>query len=100
MVVGIKGGKEAKAYQEFLASFEDPNVYNVGEIGIGTNPEAKYTGAPIEDERVEGGVIIGIGQNILHGGVVKAKTHTDAIVMRPSLEMDGRMVIEDGNLQI
>lgn len=100
MVVDTQGGKEARVYKEFLASFEDPNVYNLAEIGIGTNPQAKYTGAPIEDERVEGGVIIGIGQNILHGGKVKAKTHTDAIVLSPSVEMDGKMVIEKGRLKI
>jgi 2,5-dihydroxypyridine 5,6-dioxygenase len=100
MVVDIRGGKEAKVYKEFLASFGDPNVYNLAEIGMGMNPQAKYTGAPIEDERVEGGVIVGIGQNILHGGKVKAKTHTDAIVLSPSLEMDGKMVIENGKLKI
>lgn len=99
-VVNIQGGKEAKVYEEFLSSFEDSNVYNLGEIGIGTNPQARYTGVPIEDERVEGGVIIGIGQNILHGGVVKAKTHTDAIVLSPNLEMDGKMIIESGKLKI
>lgn len=100
MVVDIQGGKEAKVYKDFLSSFEDPNVYNLGEIGIGTNPQARYTGAPIEDERVEGGVIIGIGHNIFHGGKVKAKTHTDAIVLSPSLEMDGKMIIENGKLKI
>jgi len=100
MVVDIQGGKEAKVYKEFLSSFKDPNVYNLAEIGIGTNPQAKYTGAPIEDERVEGGVIVGIGQNILHGGKVKAKTHTDAIVLSPNLEMDGKMFIENGKLKL
>jgi leucyl aminopeptidase (aminopeptidase T) len=100
MVVDIQGAKEAKIFGEFLSSFGDPNVYNLAEIGIGTNPQAKYTGAPIEDERVEGGVIVGIGQNILHGGKVKAKTHTDAIVLSPTLEMDGKMIIEKGRLKI
>lgn len=100
MVVNIQGGKDAKAYKEFLDSLGDPYVYNVAEIGIGTNPKAKYSGVPIVDERVEGGIIIGIGQNILLGGNVKAKTHTDAIILGPSLEMDGRMIIEKGKLKI
>jgi leucyl aminopeptidase (aminopeptidase T) len=100
MVVDIQGGNEAKAYKEFLDSFRDPYVFNIAEIGIGTNPQAKLTGAPIEDERIEGGIIIGIGQNIVHGGKVKAKTHTDAIILNPTLEMDGEIVIEKGKLKI
>jgi leucyl aminopeptidase (aminopeptidase T) len=44
LAVSIEGGVEAAAFRELLASFDDPNVYNLGEFGVGMNPECRLDG--------------------------------------------------------
>lgn len=99
-IIDISGGREALEYKAFLEGFGDRNVFNLGEIAVGVNPQAQLTGLPIEDERIQGGVVIGIGQNVLHGGVVEAPTHTDAISTAMTLKMDNQIIIDNGRLLI
>jgi len=46
----IKGGWEAKKFEEYLEGLKDPNVYNIAELGIGMNPNAKADGRSLLDE--------------------------------------------------
>lgn len=96
----ITGGPQAGAYRSFLEEFKDPGVFNIGELAVGVNPGARLTGQPIEDERIEGGIVVGIGGNVLHGGVVQASTHTDAVLTGATLSLDGETIIKDGKLLI
>jgi len=78
----------------------DPNVYNVAEMGIGMNPKCRFTGIMLEDEGVLGSIHIGTGTNITLGGVVKARSHYDLIMGKPTLALDGEILIQDGELKI
>ncbi len=72
------------------------NARNVAELGIGTNPYAIITGAVLEDEKVAGTVHVALGDNSTIGGIVKAESHLDGIITRPTLTIDGTVVIKDG----
>lgn len=99
-ITKVEGGKQAKALADDWASKNDPNVYNVAELGIGLNPCCSFTGAMLEDEGVYGSVHFGIGTNITLGGVVKAASHYDLIMTKPTVVADGVVILKDGQVLI
>ena len=81
-----------------LAAKEDPNVYNIAELGIGLNPACRFCGFMLEDEGVHGTAHIGIGTSITLGGTVKAACHYDLIMTKPTVTADGVVVIREGEV--
>ncbi len=73
-------------------------MYNVAELGVGLNPQARLCGLMLEDEGVLGVVHIGIGTNITLGGHVKSKVHYDLFMHGATLDVDGQIVLRDGDL--
>ena len=71
---------------------------NVAELGIGMNPKAKIIGNVLEDEKVMGTVHVAFGDNSTFGGRTKAGVHMDGIIKDPTLEVDGKVVLEEGKL--
>ena len=53
----------------------------------------------LDDEGVLGSAHIGIGTNITLGGNIKAAIHYDLLLWRPTLQLDGQIVIDEGNLR-
>lgn len=100
MITSIEGGSQAKLLAENLKSFGTPNVFNVAEVGIGLNPKSRMIGVMLEDEGYLGSVHIGIGSNITLGGTIKTACHYDVIMYRGTIEIDGRLVLENGKVRI
>ena len=95
--VSIEGGKEADKLRELLKSMDDKRVYTIAEIGIGTNDKAIITGNTLEDEKVMGTAHIALGNNISYdGGTTDAPIHLDGVFDKPTIFIDGKMVIENG----
>lgn len=94
-VTDITGGAEAKALSELLRD-KGKEAKNIAELGIGTNDKAMPSGSPLEDEKVMGTVHVAIGDNSTIGGTVKAPVHLDGIMKNPTLVIDGKTVIKDG----
>ena len=92
-IISIKGGAEAKAAEKLFKKTDDPNMYQIAEIGIGLNPFSKIYGVIIEDEACYGTSHFGIGQNIFMGGLNKAKTHIDFVMKSPQIFLDGNELI-------
>lgn len=69
---------------------------NIAEIGIGTNPKARVIGNILEDEKVYGTVHIAIGNNLSFGGSIDIPLHVDGIILKPTLEVDRKILIKDG----
>lgn len=97
-IISIEGGYQADILREDLASKNDPGVYNIAELGIGLNPNCRFIGLMLEDEGVFGSVHIGIGTSINLGGNVKAASHYDLIMTKPTLLVDGRTILKDGEV--
>ena len=70
----------------------DRNCFNVAELGIGLNPNARLTGCMLDDEGVLGTIHIGIGTSHTLGGFVVAPTHYDLLMWDPTIEIDGQVV--------
>jgi len=95
----IEGGKLAEHLEGLVEPFGRP-ARNIAELGIGTNPKAKLIGSVLEDEKVLGTVHIAMGDNISMGGKVKVSSHLDGILLKPTVRIDGRVIMEDGALRI
>ncbi len=93
-------GPDAKQLENRLKS-ADKNAYNIGELGIGTNPKARVTGAVLEDEKVLGTIHIALGDNTSYtGGHTKSKIHIDGILLQPTVKVDGQVIMKNGKLLI
>lgn len=95
----MEGGEQAMQLKADLLARNDPNVFNVAEMGVGLNPKCSFMGFMLEDEGVAGSVHIGIGTSITLGGIVKAACHYDLIMTGATIEADGRVLLKDGQVQ-
>ncbi len=99
-VVSITGGEAADRVRAAWESMNDPDVYHLAEIGIGMNPECRLTGRMLDDEGVASTCHFGIGTSNTLGGDVKAKCHYDFVLHDPTIEVDGRVVMDAGELKV
>ncbi|MEM4485857.1 MAG: aminopeptidase [Zestosphaera sp.] len=95
----IEGSPEAAKLNELLSRYGD-EARSLGEFGVGTNPGARVSGVVLEDEKAMGTIHIALGSNFDFGGRVKAPVHLDGIVMKPSVYVDGRLLMREGVLLI
>jgi leucyl aminopeptidase (aminopeptidase T) len=91
-ITRMEGGPEADRLRVYLSSFGDRNCFNVAELGVGLNPNARLTGEMLEDEGVLGTIHIGIGTSHTLGGEIVAPTHYDLLMWEPTIEVDGRVI--------
>jgi leucyl aminopeptidase (aminopeptidase T) len=70
----------------------------VAELGIGTNPSATLIGNILEDEKVIGTVHLAFGMSASLGGANVSSVHIDGVMRSPTVELDGRVVMQDGAL--
>jgi len=93
--VAVEGGEQATLFREQLDKVGPP-ARNVAELGVGTNDRAILTGKILEDEKIMGTVHIAFGNNASMGGTVDVAFHVDGILLRPTLELDGEVILRDG----
>lgn len=93
LAVSIEGGPEAEAFRTLLESFDDPNVYNLGELGVGMNPECRIDGTMLSDESVWGGIQLALGTSA-PGGLCRAAAHYDTVLTGAVLELGGTPVFD------
>ena len=74
------------------------NARAIGEIGFGINPKAKVVGVLIEDEKAWGTVHVAIGSN--YEGDAPALNHFDCVMTKPTVEVDGEVIVENGRLKV
>ncbi|MBM7622678.1 aminopeptidase [Sporohalobacter salinus] len=98
-VVDIKG-KEAASDLEKVVNQYGKKAKNIAELGIGTNDQAKLCGNITVDEKIMGTIHIAIGDNMAFGGKVEVDSHLDGIITNPTLELDGEIIMEEGNLKL
>lgn len=104
--ITLKAGRavaaEGEAAEWLLETLDSGGEYgrSIAELGIGTNPAAILTGNVLEDEKAIGTVHLAFGTSAGMGGVNVASVHIDGVVLRPTLELDGARVLDDGRLLV
>lgn len=96
-LMSADGPKSDRLLQSLARS---PEGRNVAELGIGTNDKARLTGVTLEDEKIYGTIHVAFGSNDTFGGTVKAGVHLDAVVLHPTLYLDGKLVVDEGKIRM
>jgi leucyl aminopeptidase (aminopeptidase T) len=100
MVESIDNGEEAVQLKNMIAPF-GASGRMLAEIGIGTHPTARLTGAVLEDEKIAGTVHLALGNNLGFGGSNDVRIHVDGVIMKPTLITNsGEKIIDNGKLLI
>ena len=100
-IIKVEGGHEADLIRRVWAEMGDAAVYNVAQLAIGLNPAIPIlTGVWAQDHGAFGTVHIGIGTSANLGGVTKAAAHFDGMMNRPTLRLDGHVILEAGRLNL
>lgn len=97
-IAEIQGGREARCLDAYLARDQEGSICVLCELGFGMNPEAVIRGRMLEDEGAYGTVHFGFGDNRTIGGMNSASGHFDMIVRTPTVEIDGKIMMKDGEL--
>jgi leucyl aminopeptidase (aminopeptidase T) len=103
----ITGGPEAAGLYRAIQSGECEaaerglqderrNARHIGGFGIGLNPNATLIGNIIEDEKARGTAHFAIGNNFDNDA--PALIHQDCIILSPSVWVDGRLIVKNGEL--
>jgi leucyl aminopeptidase (aminopeptidase T) len=99
IVTTVTGGAEARTFERWLKNFGDSNMYRLAHYSLGFNPGvSRPTGRIVEDERVFGCIEMGIGSQgkQIGGKTWTAASHTDGIVLNPTIYLDGQPFEIDG----
>jgi leucyl aminopeptidase (aminopeptidase T) len=92
-------GGQGMAFMELL-TVHGEDATTLAELGIGTNEKAILTGEVLEDEKIGGTCHIAFGASAGIGGTVQVPVHLDCVVMKPTVELGGEAIIQDGELLI
>ena len=97
--VKITGGQAAL---KFIKSLNQAGTaaFQVAELGIGTNPLAKLSPNVLEAEKVYGTCHVALGSNISYGGQIDVPFHSDGIILNPTLQIDGKIILKGGKFLI
>lgn len=95
----IVGGTPAKKLIKMLDSV-GKEARNIAEFGIGTNDSAKLSGVLLEDEKVMGTIHIALGNNVSMGGRINVPIHLDGVIKKPTVWMDGKILMKNGKLLV
>ena len=99
-VVKAIGGQAADYLNVTLASFNDRTAYNLAEFAVGLNAASRAYATNLEDLGKLGFGHHGIGSNYAIGGSVAAPCHIDVIYTQATLEIDGRVLLDQGRAQV
>ena len=101
-IVEVNGGSEAEKFKNYLASFNDENMYKISHNMLGFNPNVrKLSGEIVEDERIWGGVDFGFGHTSpmdMPPNGQPAKSHFDGVVEKTSIYLDSTQIVNNGEV--
>ncbi|MBM4434907.1 MAG: hypothetical protein FJ028_07380 [Chloroflexi bacterium] len=98
--VGSSDAALAAEVRRVFATVGTEKAYVLAECGVGLNDLAAVTGIMLTDEGAAGTMHFGFGSNFSIGGVNEVAFHLDVVMRQPTLRVDGRVVIEHGEVRI
>lgn len=97
----FSGCAEAKDYEDWLRSYDDPQMFSISHAGLGINPGAVLTGDILSDQRVWGSATWAfgsIGANLVPPNGVVGSSHSDCVCLDISLSIDNTPIYTRGQL--
>lgn len=99
VAVKIEGGLGARQLEITLNTLGQDSRH-VAELGVGTNKNCKLESSLLEVEKVYGTAHVAIGNNKHFGGQIDTPYHADGVILKPTLELDGKIILKDGEFVI
>lgn len=96
-IINYSNNKASNILKNVIKS-ADKNANIIAEFAIGTNPKAKIIGNILEDEKVLQTCHFAFGSNTTFGGKNQSNIHLDGIIDKPTIYLDGKKIIANGNL--
>jgi len=106
-ITHIDGGFEAEYLRDYMAYFDDRDVYAISHIGWGLQPRAHWTAQGLHDKNdaigmdaraFYGNFLFSTGPNTEVGGPRNTPCHMDIPMRRCSVYLDGQPVVLDGDV--
>lgn len=98
-VVAIEDGPDARRLEVHVEGVT--NARNIGEIGIGMNPAARLTSDITESKKKLGTAHVAMGDSAgEYGGTVVSDVHLDGMVLDATIEVDGEVVVDRGEVRV
>jgi leucyl aminopeptidase (aminopeptidase T) len=96
-LTNIEGGAEAQDLERLIKD-SDESAGNLAEFAIGANREARLVDNLREAKKKYGTIHFAVGDSNTIGGEVKSNLHLDGVVSAPNIAVDGKQVMEAGEL--
>jgi leucyl aminopeptidase (aminopeptidase T) len=100
-ITSVQGGHEARRYEEWMRSFDHPQMFRLAHTGLGFLPRATLSGIMSEQERIWGCSVWGVGDAaafLTPPDGFPAPSHNDGISLNCSLWLDDVPVTREGEL--
>jgi len=95
MVTHVEGAAAAEKLLEIIKHTGEP-ARNIAEFAIGTNPKCRAGTTIREAKYLYGSVHVALGDNKSLGGNVSTGWHVDLIFLKPTVTVDGEIILQDG----
>lgn len=102
-IAKFEGGEEAEEFKKWMESLDDPRMYWCCHYSFGLNPKYQLTPSREEEnERVRGVMFFGFGSQLpaFKGKLGSARAHSDCIMKRPTVYVDGKMILKDNKFLV
>lgn len=99
-ITSITGGRQAMDLKRLLEKYDKAGYNAASQFALGTNPACRVVPNTREVSKKLGTAHIAIGDNISLGGQSKSSFHIDFVFLNPSVYVDGKCILKDGQYQI
>lgn len=96
----IRGGKQAAHLKRLLEQKDEAGYNAASQFALGTNPACRIIPNTREVGKKLGTAHIAIGDNISLGGKSKSTFHIDFVFLNPTVYLDGKCILKDGEYRI
>lgn len=93
-VIKIEGHNYASELDKIFTKFHESR--SLAEFGIGTHDTVMLCGNNLEDKKVRGTVHFGIGNWLFNDILEENQIHFDGVIQKPSVWIDGKLLINQG----
>ncbi len=95
-ITGAEAEKNGDIFNDVL-EYSQGEKDRIGEFGIGINPRVdEAIGYTITDEKLVGSIHIALGENRSFGGKNESTLHWDLVMLDPTVKIDGKKIMEEG----
>ncbi len=99
-ITEVAGGRQAAELRRLLSRKDEAASNAASQFALGTNPACRVVPNTREVSKKLGTAHVAIGDNVSLGGRSRSAMHLDFVFLCPSVFLDDRCILKDGEYQI